>query len=572
MKVYFVCAAVLAVFLLGFVPAAPADNIIFVDGNRPGDDGTNWARAYRYLQDALAEADLVIGPTQVIVAGGVYRPDRSAAVPGGSGDHNASFVLPAEVVLYGGYAGFGESDPNSRDIDSNVTVLSGDLGGDDGAGFAGNGDNSYHVVTSDAVEMAAGLDGFVITGGNAADAVTDHYGAGLYNDQSDLFIANCVIRGNSAGMAAGDYGGGVYNGSGDIVLTNCVFSGNRSFMGGGLYNSNGVISIDNCTFVGNKTDPSGTGGGLYNDNGTAMLANNIFWNNVGDVAGDETDQLNIAGGIAAVDYNCIQGWSGTLGGIGNIGIDPLFVDPGYWDGDNWVEGDYHLRSIGWYWNASRYGYWDYDDDGATSPCIDAGNPGSLLAEELLIIPGYPGNPYGENVRINMGVHGGTSRASMAPHRWRLLADMTNDATVNPADFVLQLQDWLIEDDRRPGDLNRNGTVDLPDFALLAADWLQDGLCVPPEVEIISPQNGMEFEEYIVISIEADASDANGTVVKVTFYVDGVWLADDNDGGDGWTAEWSNHPMSSYDLTARATDDTGLIVTSATVQVTIGGGP
>jgi acetyl-CoA C-acetyltransferase len=47
------------------------------------------------------------------------------------------------------------------------TVLSGDLLGDDGQGFANNKENSYHIVTGSGTNDTAALDGFTITAGNA---------------------------------------------------------------------------------------------------------------------------------------------------------------------------------------------------------------------------------------------------------------------------------------------------------------------------------------------------------------------------------------------------------------------
>ena len=31
--------------------------------------------------------------------------------------------------------------------------------------------------------------------------------------------------------------------------------------------------------------------------------------------------------VGLINYCCIQGWSGKLGGVGNFGDDPLFIDP-----------------------------------------------------------------------------------------------------------------------------------------------------------------------------------------------------------------------------------------------------
>jgi hypothetical protein len=47
----------------------------------------------------------------------------------------------------------------------NVTVLSGDLLGDDGPEWANRGDNSYHVVTAVLLGHCR-LDGFTVSGGH----------------------------------------------------------------------------------------------------------------------------------------------------------------------------------------------------------------------------------------------------------------------------------------------------------------------------------------------------------------------------------------------------------------------
>ncbi|MHC4440854.1 MAG: hypothetical protein ACYS3S_26190, partial [Planctomycetota bacterium] len=48
-----------------------------------------------------------------------------------SGDRTVAFQLKKGVTLRGGYAGFGEPDPNAREISLYETILSGDLNGDD---------------------------------------------------------------------------------------------------------------------------------------------------------------------------------------------------------------------------------------------------------------------------------------------------------------------------------------------------------------------------------------------------------------------------------------------------------
>jgi hypothetical protein len=75
-------------------------------------------------------------PVDIWVAAGTYRPDQSRDVgpltaspycpPYGDCDKTRSFYLLDHVAIYGGFAG-GETDFQERDVQANVTILSGDL-------------------------------------------------------------------------------------------------------------------------------------------------------------------------------------------------------------------------------------------------------------------------------------------------------------------------------------------------------------------------------------------------------------------------------------------------------------
>ncbi|MDK1030180.1 MAG: hypothetical protein QGD96_12760 [Anaerolineae bacterium] len=305
--------------------------------------------------------------------------------------------------------------------------------------------------------------------------------SGLYTGGLDYCngpISNCIISGNSATS----YGGGGL-GWCHTVISNCIIAGNYAAQwGGGILDSSATIR--NCVIVGNLSGDIGGGVAFRGNVQNMEIINSIIWSNEATLgaqiafANESEMTINycdIAGGKQAV-----HGHTGsTLNwGIGNIDDYPYFVDPGYWDLNNtpgdtnddfWVDGDYHLQSEGWRWDSLRL-RWDYND--VTSRCIDAGNPGSALANELLTVPDDPANLRGENIRINMGAYGGTTEASMPPYDWTLLADLTNDGTVNLADFTGQAKDWLQSESEQPGDLDRDGTVDINDIAMLAEDWLK----------------------------------------------------------------------------------------------------
>jgi hypothetical protein len=281
------------------------------------------------------------------------------------------------------------------------------------------------------------------------------YGAGIYNSYSNTELADSSIIENTAGS-----GGGIYNeDNSSLILTNCVFRGNiaETVFGGGICSEDAnELTLINCTFYGNVTKRDG--GGIFNRRTNSKLLNCIF---AGNIAFGDQFYTSTSGGLYAfgdtilnnctfagnwaqqgraifkysfsnlkltncilwnggneiyktgvepdITYSNIQGsWEGE----GNIDVDPLFANPGYWADPNdpnivvepdeptavWVDGDYHLKS-----QAGRYDpvseNWFVDD--VTSPCIDAGDPNSPVGDE----------PEPNGGRINMGAYGGTAEAS-----------------------------------------------------------------------------------------------------------------------------------------------------------------
>jgi len=326
------------------------------------------------------------------------------------------------------------TDPNDLDVIAE-TIIDGSLGGS--------------VVTFAGTESpACVLSGFTITNGRGTGAGYS-YGGGTYGNGTLATIQYNIISKNHALTDEGfARGGGLYGCDGTIqynIISSNWTSGQYSSRGGGLYDCDGIIQ--NNTIFGNSAE---YGSGLSHCNGT--IINCIIRQNTAYQAA----QLSFS---STPSYSCIQEWSSE--GIGNISINPLFIDPN--------NRDYHLKSQGWRWDSERK-RWDYDS--VTSRCIDSGNPGSPLEDELLSVPDDPNNIWGKNIRIDMGAYGGTKEASMPPHDWALLADLTNDGIVNLKDFAAQAQYWMINKNKQPGDFNRNGIVDIDDLALLVKDYLK----------------------------------------------------------------------------------------------------
>jgi len=289
-----------------------------------------------------------------------------------------------------------------------------------------------------------------------------------------------------------DNGGGVFCRNASSTIINNIITGNRAEDGGGIWLRDSSLMIANNTITGNLAQDIGGGIGCRGDLAISTVTNSILWANTAlngyeiSLIGDSTltvsySDVQVRPAAFYLEEGCTLNRPEN-----NIDADPLFAEPGYWVDPNnpdiivepndpcalWINGDdYRLKSQGWRWGLVG-DHWQWTRDAITSPCIDAGNPGSQLRDELLTIPGHPDHTYGVNLRINMGAYGGTTEASMGPHGWALLGDINNDGIVNLKDFVLLASDWLASGGQQPDDLNRNLIVDLTDFALMTEDWLE----------------------------------------------------------------------------------------------------
>ena len=88
----------------------------------------------------------------------------------------------------------------------------------------------------------------------------------------------------------------------------------------------------------------------------------------------------------------------------------------------------------------------------------------------------------------------------------------------------------------------------------------------PSVSITSPANNAAFNAPATITIAANATDADGTISKVDFYRGTTLLGTDNTAP--YTFSWTNVAVGNYALTAKATDNSGAITTSATVNIVV----
>ncbi len=241
--------------------------ILYVDADAPPDgDGMSWATARNELHDSLSPETCLGNPAgiEIRVAEGIYTPHAS--------DRNASFDVAPNMMLSGGYAGFGEPDPDAWDPDTYVTILSGDLNGDDFArGKRGvmNAENSYNVVTVFDVSGVV-IEGITISSGNANGGGTPtNQGGGLYVAASGPLESLTLNEVHFIGNHAENHGGAIFH-QRAIVATDCSFTTNTTNANGGAVDGFGyaspVSTWDTCAFTSNTAAQYGGAISFSDDN------------------------------------------------------------------------------------------------------------------------------------------------------------------------------------------------------------------------------------------------------------------------------------------------------------------
>jgi len=271
-------------------------------------------------------------------------------------------------------AGIGLTGANTR-LGASHSVISGNQNGMSGGGIA-VGDSARLTMQRCAIRdnychYAGGgiLNGGYTTlsecliSGNLPSGL--YYGGGIYNTGT-LVAKGCTITANRAGLG----GAGIFNEPGGTVgLDSSVVSANRAMHNGGGFWNNGAMRMTRCLVINNLANedwPEGAGGknggSLYADNctffgnsggngnaithtgGTTELVNTIIWGN----AAPQLQGFDQPG--VTVTYSNIQRDAGVFPGMGNINADPQFADAANQDLRLWPG----------------------------SPCIDAGDPASIL--------------------------------------------------------------------------------------------------------------------------------------------------------------------------------------------------
>ena len=88
----------------------------------------------------------------------------------------------------------------------------------------------------------------------------------------------------------------------------------------------------------------------------------------------------------------------------------------------------------------------------------------------------------------------------------------------------------------------------------------------PSVSVTAPSGGSVFTAPANVTLNASASDADGTVAKVEFFQGSTKLGEDLTAP--YSFSWTNVSAGTYSLTAKATDNLGGVTTSAPVAITV----
>jgi hypothetical protein len=147
--------------------------------------------------------------------------------------------------------------------------------------------------------------------GNSQNCIVDCEDAGY----GFVFDSHETPRAVLEGVSVVNSWGGAVILESSPTIRNCIFASND--VGIGIVDGHALLT--NCTIYGNSAE-----GLLFNSPWMSEISNCILW---GNGTGTESDQINGLSQSSLISYNCIQGWSGVLGGTGNFGLDPEFCYP-----------------------------------------------------------------------------------------------------------------------------------------------------------------------------------------------------------------------------------------------------
>ncbi|MBD3343555.1 MAG: DUF5107 domain-containing protein, partial [Chitinivibrionales bacterium] len=121
---------------------------------------------------------------------------------------------------------------------------------------------------------------------------------------------------------------------------------------------------------------------------------------------------------------------------------------------------------------------------------------------------------------------------------------------------------LAIDEDQESDIERNHTSEQVGYVVFEINRTNE----PPTVGISSPTGGASFDEGQDVIIAADASDTDGAIAQVEFFIDTTSLGIDTT--VPYQLQWFSPASGAYALTAVATDNDGDSAISAPINITV----
>ncbi len=470
---------------------------LYVDNDaQTGGDGSSWDAAFRSLAEALdaVNASLPHEPGELHflkVAQGTYCPGFPTQ------SRSSTFTVLSGTTIFGGYAGIGAANPDELDPDRFVTVLSGDLQGDDLSGFGNRHDNTYHVLTTGSAYGYARVGGFTIRGGHAdgdgADGagggvtapegfsnihlqqcrITDNYairGGGASVASGSIAFAMCTLDGNLAsegggaarvhygyfefcrfvGNYGGAQGGAIWTELGLLIVNGCAFSGNRAIRGAGIAAALSLVDVSASTFF--NTADECAHAILLTNYAHALVRGCIFAGDSPHYAIGSEALLEVRGCLLEHGVEPLRLLSGgTFLGFGNIEASARFVDPlgadGVW---GTLDDDLRIRA-----NSLGVDAGAYETPWGPSPDFDlAGLP------RVHDDPGMPNIGIGANGAMDIGAYEFQGTSCRADH--------DGDGVVRVPDLFAYLLDWFARS--ALADTDRDTVVEVRDLLDYLTAW------------------------------------------------------------------------------------------------------
>lgn len=222
-------------FILSFSASA---KIYYVNSSAIGNNnGLSWSNAFKDLQNALSVS---VADDEIWVAKGTYYATNS-------NNRDESFYIKNGVNLYGSFWG-NETSIDERNITSNISVLSGDIGIKND-----NTDNTKTIVKFENISNEITFDAFKIESGNnmTQDNLNGGTGISFLNNNAAINLINVSVN-NCRGYIKS----GVYLSNSRVNAYNCTFSMNFSVgIAGAIYaDTNSELNVIDSKFEQNSAN------------------------------------------------------------------------------------------------------------------------------------------------------------------------------------------------------------------------------------------------------------------------------------------------------------------------------